>query len=288
MVGGRDHTSHRLVALGVSERTAVLTLYALASAGAFLAIGLGRLPLGPTLAAVFLYAMVVVAIGIVLGSTTEPAADGDASTAPPLISDIAQRRRVYEVLADTGLLAIAYYAAFRLRFQGADFDVFFPPFVRSLPIVIGLQVAGLYSTGKYRQVWRSVSAAELGTLIKGLALGLTGSVLFVLFVFRFERFSRGVFVIDALVAWFFLVGARAVTSGIDSYLRKVRVRGTPCARLRRRPRRDAPGARNPAEPGRRLSARRVHRRRPAEASNASRRHSGARRRRQPGGRRRAP
>ena len=225
LVGGRDHTSHRLVALGVSERTAVLTLYALASAGALLAIGLGRLPIGPTLAGVFLYAMVVVTIGIVLASTTEPTGDSEAATPPPLISDIAQRRRVYEVLADTGLLAIAYYAAFRLRFQGADFAVFFPPFVRSLPIVIGLQVAGLYLAGKYRQSYRSVSAAELGTLIKGLGLGLAGSVLFVLFVFRFERFSRGVFIIDALVAWFFLVGARAVTSGIDSYLRKVRVRG---------------------------------------------------------------
>jgi UDP-GlcNAc:undecaprenyl-phosphate GlcNAc-1-phosphate transferase len=226
MVGGRDHTSHRLVALGVSERTAVLTLYALASAGAFLAIGLGRLPMGPTLAAVFLYGMVVVTIGIVLGNTGEPTTHGHADTAPPpLISEIAQRRRVYEILADTGLLAVAYYAAFRLRFQGADFDVFLPPFVRSLPIVIGLQVAGLYFAGKYRQVWRSVSAAELGTLIKGMAVGTTASVLFVLFVFRFERFSRGVFIIDALVAWFLLVGARAVTSGIDGYLRKVRVRG---------------------------------------------------------------
>ncbi|HEY7057884.1 MAG TPA: hypothetical protein VH458_15220, partial [Vicinamibacterales bacterium] len=224
MIGGRDHTSHRLVALGVSERTAVLTLYAIASAGALLAIGVGRFAIGPTLAAVCLYAMVVIAIGIVLGSTAEPTDDEEAAP-PPLIADIAQRRRVYEILADTGLLAIAYYAAFRLRFQGADFDVFFPPFVRSLPIVIGLQVAGLYFAGKYRQVWRSVSAAELGTLIKGLTVGMTGSVLFVLFVFRFERFSRGVFVIDALVAWFLLVGARAVTSGIDGYLRKVRVRG---------------------------------------------------------------
>ena len=129
------------------------------------------------------------------------------------------------MLADAGLLALAYYAAFRIRFQGPDFDVFFPPFVRSLPIVIGLQAAALYFAGKYRQVWRSVSAAELGTLIKGLVLGMAGSVLFVLFVFRFERFSRGVFVIDALVAWFLLVGARAVTSGIDGYLRKARVRG---------------------------------------------------------------
>jgi UDP-GlcNAc:undecaprenyl-phosphate GlcNAc-1-phosphate transferase len=225
LVGGRDHTSHRLVALGVSERTAVLTLYALASAGALLAIGLGRLPIGSTLAGVLLYAMVVVTIGIVLASTTEPSTDSAATAPPPLISDIAQRRRVYEVLADTCLLAIAYYAAFRLRFQSADFDVFFPPFVRSLPIVIGLQVAGLYLAGKYRQSYRSVSAAELGTLIKGLGMGLAGSVLFVLFVFRFERFSRGVFIIDALVAFSFLVGARAITSGVDSYLRKVRVRG---------------------------------------------------------------
>jgi UDP-GlcNAc:undecaprenyl-phosphate GlcNAc-1-phosphate transferase len=226
MVGGRDHTSHRLVALGVSERAAVLTLYALALAGALLAVGVGRFAVGSTLVLVFMYAMLVLAIGIVLGNTAEPvSAENEAAAPQPLISDIAQRRRVYEILADTGLLAVAYYAAFRIRFQGPDFDVFFPPFVRSLPIVIGLQVAGLYFAGKYRQVWRSVSAAELGTLIKGLALGMSGAVLFVLFVFRFERFSRGVFVIDALVAWFLLVGARAITSGIDGYLRKIRVRG---------------------------------------------------------------
>ena len=225
MVGGRDHTSHRLVALGVSERAAVLTLYALAFTGALLAIGIGRFAIGPTLALVFLYAMLVLAIGVILGNTAEPAADATASLPQPLISDITNRRRLYEMLFDCGLLAVAYYAAFKIRFQGADVDVFFPPFVRSLPIVIGLQTAGLHLAGKYRQVWRSVSAVELGTLIKGLALGLSGSVLFVLFVFRFERFSRGVFLIDALVAWFLLVGARGITSGIDSYLRKIRVRG---------------------------------------------------------------
>jgi UDP-GlcNAc:undecaprenyl-phosphate GlcNAc-1-phosphate transferase len=224
MVGGRDHTSHRLVALGVSERTAVMTLYALAFAGAVLAIGVGRFPLGQTIVAVFFYAMVVLAIGIVLGNTAEPGTDLE-STPQPLLSEIASRRRLYALLSDTGLLAVAYYAAFRLRFQGPDFDVFFPPFVRSLPLVIGLQVAGLYLAGKYRQVWRAVTAAELATLVKGLVLGLTGSVLFVLFVFRFERFSRGVFIIDALVAFFLLVGARAVTSGVDAYLRKARVRG---------------------------------------------------------------
>lgn len=225
MVGGRDHTSHRLVALGVTERVAVLTLYALAAGGVLLAVAMAQFAAGPVLVITLLFAMTVFAVAIVLGYTAAPSSDGTAPEQAPLLSDIAQRRRIYELLADTVLLAVAYYAAFRIRFQGPDFDVFFPPFVRSLPIVIGLQLAGLYFSGKYRQVWRNVSAAELFALIRGLALGISGSVLFVLFVFRFERFSRGVFVIDALVAWFFLVAARAITSGIDSYLRKARVRG---------------------------------------------------------------
>jgi len=226
MVGGRDHTSHRLVALGVSERVAVLTLYVLAAVGALLAFGVGRLPLATMLAVLGLYAMVVAAIGIVLGHTSEALRGVEGGGPPaPLLSEVAYRRRIYEILTDTGLLAVAYYGAFRLRFDGPDFDTFFPPFVRTMPLVIGVQVAGLYFAGKYRQVWRSVSAAELTILVRGLALGITASVLFVLVVFRFERFSRGVFIIDALVAWFLLVATRAVTSGIDDHLRRARVRG---------------------------------------------------------------
>ena len=41
--GGRDHTSHRLVALGLSERQAVLGLYLLAAlSGGFAFAGTGR------------------------------------------------------------------------------------------------------------------------------------------------------------------------------------------------------------------------------------------------------
>ena len=43
LIGGRDHTSHRLVALGVSVRLAVLSLYLLAVTGGLLAIALRHL-----------------------------------------------------------------------------------------------------------------------------------------------------------------------------------------------------------------------------------------------------
>ena len=39
-------------------------------------------------------------------------------SSPPLVSELAYRNRVYEVLLDVALIALAYYAAFRFRFQG--------------------------------------------------------------------------------------------------------------------------------------------------------------------------
>jgi UDP-GlcNAc:undecaprenyl-phosphate GlcNAc-1-phosphate transferase len=40
--GGRDHSSHRLVAIGLSERRAVALLWALAAVGGVLGIGVGN------------------------------------------------------------------------------------------------------------------------------------------------------------------------------------------------------------------------------------------------------
>ena len=45
---------------------------------------------------------------------------------PPLVSDVAYQNRVFEVLLDLALLALAYYAAFRFRFQGEAFTHFLP------------------------------------------------------------------------------------------------------------------------------------------------------------------
>ena len=146
---------------------------------------------------------------------------------PPLVSEIAYRRRILELMLDIGLLTLAYYAAFRLRFQEGDASTFFPPFVRSVPVVVGAQIAGLYAAGKYRQVWRTLTTPELGTLMKGVAFGVTASVMLVVALYRLEGFSRGVFALDAVIAFCLLVASRGATSSIDVYLRKRRAVGKP-------------------------------------------------------------
>jgi UDP-GlcNAc:undecaprenyl-phosphate/decaprenyl-phosphate GlcNAc-1-phosphate transferase len=211
LVGGMDHTSHRLVALGVSERTAVLSLYALAAGGGALALALRVLPLGSIFAFVTLYLIVVSAAMMVL------AAQGRDL---PAVADLAYRRRALELLIDLGVLTIAYYAAFRLRFPGSDASTFFPPFVSSIPLVVGSQIAALYWTGKYRLPWRAPWRHQLSLFAKGMLVGMVVAMMLVLTLYRFEGFSRGVFVIDVVIAWSLLVASRAATSGMQHYLRR--------------------------------------------------------------------
>jgi UDP-GlcNAc:undecaprenyl-phosphate/decaprenyl-phosphate GlcNAc-1-phosphate transferase len=225
LVGGRDHTSHRLVALGISERRAVLSLYGLALAGGLVALSITHLTFGSASILMAGYLVCVVGVGVFLGhvETARDAVPLDAE--PPLPSEITARYRVYEVMLDIALIALAYYASLRIRFQGEELTVFLAPFARSFPIVVGSQLAGLWVAGKYRQIATRFGAVELLTILRGIMLGVASSVILVLFLYRFEGFSRAMFVVDAVILSFVLVGSRVALSTIDDYLRKQRTRG---------------------------------------------------------------
>ena len=226
LVGGRDHTSHRLVTLGASERVAVLSFYILAALGGLLAIALQRLSASTAVGLVALYCLILGVVAVVLGHVSHPE-QRLAGVDPPLVSEIAHRRRNLELMLDICLLTLAYYAAFRLRFHEGDASTFFPPFVRSVPVVVGAQIAGLYAAGKYRQVWRTLTTPELGTLMKGVMYGVTASVMLVVALYRLEGFSRGVFLLDAVIAFCLLVASRGAAGSVDVYLRKRRAVGRP-------------------------------------------------------------
>ena len=64
--GGRDHTSHRLVALGMSERHAVWMLYGFAALSGLLAILVQRARLDVSLAAIAGFTIVLTLVGVYL------------------------------------------------------------------------------------------------------------------------------------------------------------------------------------------------------------------------------
>jgi UDP-GlcNAc:undecaprenyl-phosphate GlcNAc-1-phosphate transferase len=209
--GGRDHTSHRLVAMGFSERRAVLTLYLLAAMGGAAAVFgresdmYGALLLGPLLLiALALFGIQLARVKVYDGEDFSLLVDKPYT---PLLVDLTYKRRVFELLLDVVLVMFSYYAAYVIRFDD-DFAAYHPLFVKSLPIVIACHLLSFFVVGVYRGMWRYISLGDLSTYAKGIALGVLGSVAVLVYVYRFTGYSRGVFAIHAMMLALLLVGTR--------------------------------------------------------------------------------
>ena len=211
-VGGRDHTSHRLVAMGLPEPRAVLLLYAFAGLGGLTAVALRRSSVeeATLLTGVLLVALILLGVRLarvnVYGDDDFIALRDKRYT--PLLVDFAYKRRVFEVLIDVILASIAYYAAYVVRF-GDLFTVHYQGlFLESLPLVIGCELVGLYAAGVYRGIWQHVSLPDVVGHFKGVAFGTVASVLALLYFNRFEGYSRGVFIINFLLLAALVTGSR--------------------------------------------------------------------------------
>jgi UDP-GlcNAc:undecaprenyl-phosphate GlcNAc-1-phosphate transferase len=113
------------------------------------------------------------------------------------------------VLLDLCLTAIAYYSAYRLRFAGPEYGEFFPGFLQSLPLVMGMQILSLFAVGGYRGIWRYFGLMDGVTFARGVGLGTLLNVTVILYFNRFQAYSRGVFIIYAALLVLLLVGSRA-------------------------------------------------------------------------------
>jgi UDP-GlcNAc:undecaprenyl-phosphate GlcNAc-1-phosphate transferase len=208
--GGRDHTSHRLVALGMSERYAVFMLYGFAALSGVLAILVQRARLDVSLAAIAGFTIVLTLVGVYLaGVKVYDESEASALKDKPLYAflvDLSYKRRIFEVLLDVVLVILSYWAAYAIRF---------PPdspawalFLRTLPVLVFVKMGVFLAMGVYRGLWRYTSMSDLIVFAKAVVLSSIASVLLLLFLFRFEGYSRKVFVIDALFMFLFLACSR--------------------------------------------------------------------------------
>ena len=211
--GGRDHMSHRLVAVGLSERWAVMTLWTLAAAGGLISVLLHRRDTGWGIIAGLTFALALIIFAVYLarirvyGEGDLKALEGQSFT--PLVANFMYKRRVAEVLLDLCLIPIAYYTAYRLRFEGTLYTSNYKFFIQSLPLVIVAQLIALFVVGAYRGTWRHFGMMDAVTFGKGVGLGTIAAEILILYLYRFESYSRAVFVIDAALLVLLLSGSRA-------------------------------------------------------------------------------
>ncbi len=211
--GGRDHTSHRLVALGMSERHAVWMLYGFAALAGVLALLVQRVNLDVSLAAIAGFTVLLTLLGVYLAGvkvyddTEEAIAQRDNSRYAFLV-DLSYKRRIFEVLLDVVLILLAYWCAYAVKFGALSGSAAWNLFLRTLPVLVFVKMASFLVMGVYRGIWRYTSLDDLIVFVKAVILSSVLSVLAILFAFRFEGFSRTIFIIDGLLMFMFLAGSR--------------------------------------------------------------------------------
>ena len=208
--GGRDHTSHRLVALGLSERTAVLMLYTFAATAGGLSFLVSRLQLTQSLALAVFFTIVLVIVGVYLSQVKvyEHRDEVRDNAVFAFLVDVSYKRRIFEVFLDALLIMLAYYAAYTLLYGPIEDTANWNLFITTAPLLVILKLGSFLFVGVYRGLWRYTSIDDLITFSKGVMLGSVLSVLSILLLFRFQNFSRKVFVLDAIILLLALVGSR--------------------------------------------------------------------------------
>ena len=229
--GGTDHVSHRLVSLGFSDRSAVRILYLLGFTGGAAAWSLqltgfeARIPLAA------LFAVLITLVGIYLARVPAYNAQDfvalQKSSFAPFLKDLTFRWHAGQVMLDLVLISACYYFAYRLRFEGESLENFLPYFTASLPVIMGMKLASLYVSGLYQRSWETFGLRDLTAVLRGVGLGSILSVLAAAYFYRFEGFSRLVFILD------FMLLTAAVTATRASFRTMNLVAATRSKRARR-------------------------------------------------------
>jgi UDP-GlcNAc:undecaprenyl-phosphate GlcNAc-1-phosphate transferase len=211
--GGTDHVSHRLVSLGFSERSAVRILYLFGIVGGVTAWGLvGNNAVEP-MPVLALFGVVVILLGIYLARV--PAYNKQdfialqKSSFAPFLKDLAFKWHAGQVMLDLVLITLCYYAAYRIRFDGQDLDVFLQYFTATLPVVLGVKIASLYASGLYQRAWDTFGLRDVTVVVRGVAIGSLLSIAASYYLYRGVGSSRLAFFLDAVFLTVAIMATRA-------------------------------------------------------------------------------
>ncbi|MBV8207620.1 MAG: hypothetical protein JO041_12570 [Acidobacteria bacterium] len=215
--GGIDHTSHRLVLIGMSESRAVLLLYAISLVAAMMAVlwkySWGTL--GAGIVALFLVASTL--LWLYLAKLQVPAdASARRVALPQLLEGLVTR--ISAVTLDSFLILLALYFAYVIRFGRLD-EALLGRWLFSGALFVAIKLTALVLCGAYRESWEISSSVDVSRIAGAMALSAVG--LIAISALLPESKDPGVLtvVLDMALASVLLVACRASHHILDNLLR---------------------------------------------------------------------
>jgi UDP-GlcNAc:undecaprenyl-phosphate GlcNAc-1-phosphate transferase len=222
--GGRDHTSHRLVYQGLSDKRAVVLLAIVSGAVGLTSLGYERLDDNRiTLAGVLVTFAFLLQFGSYLADVN--GAPQDEEPASFVRSLLVHRRRLIEVLVDFALITGSFTAAYFIRLEGSGDTWQRHVFNVSLPALLVARYVCFWLFGLYRGVWRYAGARDAAAIFTAVVASETATFLFIWATVPWNGFPRGIYAVDILVCSLLIGVSRFWERAIAHALRSLVGRG---------------------------------------------------------------
>ena len=219
--GGRDHTSHRLVYRGLSERRAVFFLVAVSAALGLTSLAYAVLDSGriTSIGVLITFALLLQFAAFLSDVAAAPGERGLSARAGLLV----------DTLVDGALTAASLYAAYVLFIDGNGTPYQRHILVWTLPAVLFCRYVALFAFGLYRRDRRYSKSGTVARIAAAVATSELVAYLFVTNTQDIGDFPTAIFLLDAAICFALLVvGRLAERAGLRAF-RSWRRRGTEAA-----------------------------------------------------------
>jgi UDP-GlcNAc:undecaprenyl-phosphate GlcNAc-1-phosphate transferase len=206
-VGGRDHSSHRLVSLGLTERKAVWLLWLLAAIGAFAGLLTHAMPVGAFAIAILLVSGVTV-FGVFLATLPTYVMPDTAPVRANWIRRLTPNLRAgVTLVVDVLLAGTALLVAFLIRWDNTFIGPPMHQFLLSLPIVMGLHAIASVGFRTFDSGWRWFAARDVLALSCSAIVSSVASIVVLWFMGMRDNW-HSVFLLYAFFVLAFTAGLR--------------------------------------------------------------------------------
>ena len=208
--GGTDHSSHRLVYYGLSERQAVAALALLAALLGATALAYNVLANARVTAVGVLVSFVVlVQFASFLSDLEERSRRAEPGPAPSFWRlFVSNPRRLVEVLVDFAIVCTSLLVAYLLFVDGGGTNVQRAVFLATLPVLLAVRYILFVLFGIYRRVWRFASARDLLAIATAVGLSVPITMSIVAATQTLNSFPLEIFAVDALLCATLVSGSR--------------------------------------------------------------------------------
>jgi UDP-GlcNAc:undecaprenyl-phosphate GlcNAc-1-phosphate transferase len=221
--GGLDHSSHRLVRFGLSEKHAVLLLAVIATliGGTSLTYNVLDEQRFTIAGVVITFVLLVQFASFLADVERRPMPDGS----PGLLQTFAVHwRRLIEVVIDFGLITLSFLIAYVIQFGWPGTVNQRHMATITLPVLLVARYVAFIPFGLYRSIWRYAGMRDLLAIGSAVAVSELVTVAYMSSTQTLEDFSRSVFIVDGLICAAVIGASRVAERTVVIGLKRMRDR----------------------------------------------------------------